>query len=74
MLDWESRFTLGLNAEKNTDYIEKWFKQKLHKIKFSTKNSKEANLYLPLEWSYGASKMCPVWKIVIHWNEKVGLF
>ncbi len=23
--EWESKFTLGLNAAKNTDYIEKWF-------------------------------------------------
>ncbi len=38
-LEWESRFTLGLNAAKNVDYIEKWFKQKLRKIKFPTKNS-----------------------------------
>ncbi len=25
----ERRFTSGLNAAKNTDYIEKWFKEKL---------------------------------------------
>ncbi len=25
VLEWESRFTLGLNAAKNTDYIKKCF-------------------------------------------------
>ncbi len=47
---WESRFTLGLNAAKNIDYNEKWFKQKSRKIKFLTKNSVEAYLYLPQEY------------------------
>ncbi len=41
----------GSNAAKNIDYIEKYFKQKLRKIKFLTKNSVEAYLYLTLEWS-----------------------
>ncbi len=50
-LEWESRFTLGLNVAKNIDYIEKRFKRKLRKIKFPTKNLVEAYLYLPLEWS-----------------------
>ncbi len=36
----------GLNDAKSTDYIEKCLKQKLFKIKFSTKNSAEAYLYL----------------------------
>ncbi len=45
------QFTLGLNAAKNIDYIEKWFKRKLCKIKFLTKYSVEAYLYLPPEWS-----------------------
>ncbi len=31
-LEWKSRFTLELNVAKNTDYIEKCFKQKLYKI------------------------------------------
>ncbi len=50
-LEWESRLILRLNAAKNIDYIEKWFKQKLRKIKFPTKNSVEAYAYLPMEWS-----------------------
>ncbi len=33
-LDWESKFTLGLNTTKNINYIEKWFKEKLCRIKF----------------------------------------
>ncbi len=37
-VEWENRFTLGLNTAKNTDYIERWFKRKLRKIKFPTKN------------------------------------
>ncbi len=31
------KFTLVLNTAKNTDYIEKCFKQKLHRIKFPKK-------------------------------------
>ncbi len=45
--------TLGLNAAKIIDYIEKCFKRKLHIIRFPAKNSLEADLYLPQEWSYG---------------------
>ncbi len=45
-LKWESRFTLGPNAAKNIDYIEKWFKWKLRKIKHPTENLVEAYLYL----------------------------
>ncbi len=45
------KFTLELNTAKNIDYIEKYFEQKLHKIKFSTKNSVDTYLYLPLGWS-----------------------
>ncbi len=38
--EWAStiRFTLGVNAAKNIDYIEKCFKQKFHRIEFPTKN------------------------------------
>ncbi len=37
------KFTLGLNAAKITDYIEKYFLQKLRGIKFPTKNSLNAH-------------------------------
>ncbi len=47
-------FTLRLNAAKSTDYIEKCFKQKLSKIKFSTKYSEDSYLSLPQEWRWGA--------------------
>ncbi len=36
------KFTLELNAAKNTDYMEKCFKQKLYRIKFATENSVDA--------------------------------
>ncbi len=47
----DNRFTLWLNAAKYTDYIEKCFKQKLQRIKFPTKNSVGAYLYLTQECS-----------------------
>ncbi len=50
-LEWESRFTLALNAVKNIDYIEKCCKQKLFIIKVPTKSSVSAYLYLPWKWS-----------------------
>ncbi len=50
-LEWESRFTLVLNATKNIDYIEKYFKQKLFIIKFPTKNFINVYVYLPQKWS-----------------------
>ncbi len=49
VLEWENRFTLGLNAAKNTATIKIAFKQKLFRIKFSTKNSEDAYLCLLLE-------------------------
>ncbi len=61
VLEWKSRFILGLNAAKSTNFIEKCFKLKLYKIKFSTKNLLGAGLYLPQEWSYGAPKICHFW-------------
>ncbi len=56
---------LGLNAAKNTDYMEKCLKQKLHRIKFPTKNSVEAYLYLHQEWSYWAPKI-GVFEILVY--------
>ncbi len=49
VLEWESRFTLGRDATKNTDYIKKFLKQKLFRIKFTTKNSEDAYLYFSQE-------------------------
>ncbi len=37
---WESGFTLSLNAAKNSNYIEKYFKPKLSKIKLCTKTQR----------------------------------
>ncbi len=39
-----------MKTAKNIDYIDKCFKQKLYRIKFSTKNSANAYIYLPTEW------------------------
>ncbi len=52
------KFTLGLNAAKSTNYIEKYFKQKLCKIIFPTKNSMDAYVYRSQGWIYGTPKMC----------------
>ncbi len=49
--EWRSTFTLGRNTAKNINYIEKYLKQKLCRIKFSTKDFLDTYLYLPLEWS-----------------------
>ncbi len=38
---------------KKTDYIKKCFKQNSFRIKFSTKNSQVAYVYLSLEWNSG---------------------
>ncbi len=51
------KFILGLNAAKNTDYIEKCFEQKLRRIKVPKKNSVDEYLYVPQELSYGAPKI-----------------
>ncbi len=37
VLEWESGFTLGMDAANNTNYIKKSLKQKLFSIKFPTK-------------------------------------
>ncbi len=41
---WQSGFTLGLDGAKSIDYIEKYIKQKLRRIKFPTKNLVEVFL------------------------------
>ncbi len=43
-LEWESMFTLVPKTEKNIDYIKKFFKRKLRRIKFPMKNSLEPYL------------------------------
>ncbi len=50
------KFTLRLNTAKNTDYIEKCFKQKLCRIKFPKKKLEAAYLYLPQKWSQGLQR------------------
>ncbi len=50
--------TLGQTVAKMIDYIEKYFKRKLSKIKFPAKNLVEADFYLSQELSYGAPNIC----------------
>ncbi len=45
--------------------MEKYFKQKLHRIKFATKNSVDAYLYLPLDRRQGLQKFST---ISMHYN------
>ncbi len=42
---------------KNTDYIKKFFKQKLFWIKFPTKNLEDTYLYLPVGVKQDTSKV-----------------
>ncbi len=58
VLEQESRFTLGLNAAKNTDYIKKCLKLKLFRIKFPTKNLSGTYIYLSQEQSQESPKIC----------------
>ncbi len=53
-LEWESRFTLGLNGAKNTHYINKSFKQKLFRIKFPRPKKKIQHTHISLS-SQGGS-------------------
>ncbi len=46
VLKWETSFIFGMSAAKITDYIKKLFK-----IKFRTKKSSGAYVYLPQKWS-----------------------
>ncbi len=46
-----------MNTAKSTNYIEKCFNQKLFKIKFPTKNTADAYLYLPQEWNWGVQHL-----------------
>ncbi len=63
--------------QKNIDYIKKSLKQKLHRIKFPTKTSLEAYLYLhtPCPVELGASKDLPFLKYynALEWESTSGL-
>ncbi len=43
-LNWRVGVHFGQNVAKNTDYIKKYYKQKLFRIKLPTKNSVDASL------------------------------
>ncbi len=47
----KSRLTLGLNTAENTDYVQNFFKEKLFWIKFFTKSSMGACVFLSRVWS-----------------------
>ncbi len=50
-IETQSRFTSGLNAAKNTHYIQKYLKLKLLNIEFRTKKAVGTYVYLHQEWS-----------------------
>ncbi len=52
-LNWRVGDRFGQNTAKNMDYIKKWFKQKLFRIKFPTKNSVNACFCLPRSGARG---------------------
>ncbi len=53
---------MGINVAKSSNYIKKRFKQKLIKIiKFPTRNSVNAYLFLSQEWSKGAPNIYYFW-------------
>ncbi len=56
VLKRESRINLGLEIAKNTHYIKKFFKKKLLSIKFNTKKSVGAYVYLPQDRNSGDTK------------------
>ncbi len=60
---WERRFTLMLNAGKNTDYIKKCFEQKLLELNFYKKLSESISLS-PSGMELGESKDCHFWNIM----------
>ncbi len=71
-MKWESRFTLGLNPAKNSDYIKKYFKQKLCKIKFSKKKKVNRCIFLSTpEMELEGSDDLHFWNITMHWMKKV---
>ncbi len=65
MMYWNEKVYLKWSDAKNINYIEKCFKQKLHRIKFATKNSADAYLNLLMEWSQGAPKIFYIVSIAI---------
>ncbi len=64
-----SRFSLGLNAAKNTYYIEKCFKQKLRKIKFLTVICGRKSLS-PSGVEQKVSENFHFWNIKVLWNRE----
>ncbi len=65
---------MELNAAKSTSYIEKCFKQKLSEIKFPTKNSLDAYLYLTQEWNQGLPNTCHFLNNALKWESRLTLW
>ncbi len=65
------KFTLGLNAAKNTGYIEKYFQQKFRRIKFLQKTQQT---HMSISTKNGAKGLqrCVLFKVIPHWNGNVG--
>ncbi len=74
VLKWENRFTLGLDTAKITNVIEKYFKRKLLRIKFPTKNSAGAHVYLSQKLSLGVQRLSSFrYYIVLKWDYRFAL-
>ncbi len=58
---------IGMNAAQNVNYIEKYLKQKLRRIKFPKKNLLDAYLYAP-RVELGALKICYFWNNALEWE------
>ncbi len=67
------KITLALDFGKNTYYIEKCFKLKFLSIKFHTKKSVGACVYLPQECNYGAPKISLKYYIVLKRESRFNL-
>ncbi len=71
---WEKMYLIdmiGLNATKNTNYIEKCFKGKLRRIKFPKNNLIRRMPLCTPKVELRGSKDLHFWKIIMYWNEKV---
>ncbi len=66
ILEWESRFTLGLNVVKNTDCIIKIVQNSI-----SYKKHRGAYVYLTQEWSYKTLKI--VMFQILEWESRFTL-
>ncbi len=72
VMEWKSRFSLGLDADKNTNCMRKLLKLKLLSIEFCTQKSAGAHVYIPhTRVELGVSKDWYVSNIILYLNEKL---